>query len=94
MTDKMMNDKDQDMTQSEGVTEMMKTISPVQSIAMLHMTLVQDKKEPAYYGESVAPGDDAVLMRWKTAENEYRVIFGDLSATTVTGETLTELENR
>jgi len=94
MTDKMTNDKDQDMTQTERVTEMMKTISPVQSIAMFHMTLVQDKKEPAYYGESVGPGDDAVLMRWKTAENEYRVIFGDLSAATVTGETLTELENR
>jgi len=94
MTDKMTNDKDQDMTQTERTTEMMKTISPVQSIAMFHMTLVQDKKEPAYYGESVGPGDDAVLMRWKTAENEYRVIFGDLSAATVTGETLTELENR
>ena len=33
-----------------------------------------------------------VLLRWKTAENEYRVIFADLHAETVNAETLAKLE--
>jgi hypothetical protein len=31
-------------------------------------------------------------MRWKVSDNEYRVIFGDLHAETVTTENLAELE--
>jgi len=31
-------------------------------------------------------------MRWKITDNEYRVIFGDLHAETVTPEKLAELE--
>jgi hypothetical protein len=39
------------------------------------------------------PGDAAlVLLRWQTAENEYRVIFGDLHALTVNADTLVKLE--
>jgi outer membrane lipoprotein-sorting protein len=74
----------------EFTTEVMR---PVQSLAMFYMTLFQEKKEPAYYGETVTPADtDKVLMRWKTSDNEYRVIFGDLRAETVTAEKLAELE--
>lgn len=84
-----------DMTETEVVTKFMETMRPVQSFALLYMTLVQDKKEPVYHGESVGPEDvGAVLMRWKTTQNEYRVIFGDLSARTVTGEQLAELEKQ
>ena len=84
-----------DMTETEAVAKVMETMRPVQSFALLYMTLVQDKKEPVYHGESVGPEDiGAVLMRWKSAENEYRVIFGDLSARTVTGEQLAELEKQ
>jgi len=32
-------------------------------------------------------------MRWKVSDNEYRVIYGDLHAETVTPEKLSELEN-
>jgi len=71
-------------------TEMM---SQVQSIGMFYMTLVQDKKEPAYYGESIAPDDaEAVLMKWKVSEGQYRVIFGDLSTLNVSTEELADLE--
>ncbi len=39
------------------------------------------------------PGDvAAVLLRWKTGENEYRVLFGDLHAETVDADTLAKLE--
>jgi outer membrane lipoprotein-sorting protein len=88
-------EKPGDMTETELVAKVMETMRPVQSFALLYMTLVQDKKEPVYYGESVGPEDiGAVLMRWKTAQNEYRIIFGDLSARTVTGEQLAELEKQ
>ncbi len=49
-----------------------------------------------FYGQHwkiVIPKDtDKILMRWKVSDNEYRVIFGDLYAETVTTEKLTELE--
>jgi len=55
--------------------------------------LVQDKKDPAYYGKTVTPKDaDKVLMRWKVSDNEYRVIYGDLRVETVTPAKLAELE--
>jgi hypothetical protein len=77
----------------KAVEMMMDIMRPVQSLGMFYMTLVQEKKEPAYYGESVTPADtDKVLLRWKTSDNEYRVIFGDLRAETITAEALVELE--
>ena len=82
-------DRDEVMTKSMQITQ------PLQSPGFFYMMLVQDKKEPVYHGESVGPEDvGAVLMRWKTGQNEYRVIFGDLSAGTVTGEQLAELEKQ
>ena len=55
--------------------------------------LIEENKDPVYYGETITPKDaDKVLMRWKVSDNEYRVIFGDLSAKTVTTDELAELE--
>jgi len=75
---------------------MMKTMQvtkPLQSPGFFYMMLVQDKKQPAYYGETVGPDDaDAVLMRWKISDNEYRVVFGDLSVGNATAEELANLE--
>jgi len=57
------------------------------------MRLQWDKKDRAYYGKTVTPKDaDKVLVRWKVSDKEYRVIFGDLHAQTVTAEKLAELE--
>ena len=82
--------KDEDDEHLKKVMEMMRQ---VQSLGMFYMTLVQDKKEPAYYGESVGPDDaDKVLMRWKISDNEYRAIFGDLTTLDVSAEKLAELE--
>lgn len=65
----------------------------VQSVGMFYMTLIQDKKEPAYYGESVTVQDtEKVLLRWKISDDQYRVIFGDLSALDVSADELDELE--
>ena len=68
---------------------------PIQSMGMFYMTLVQDKKEPVYYGESVGPGDsDKVLLRWKLEGDLYSVVYGDLRTEDVTAERLAELEQQ
>ena len=48
-----------------------------------------------YYGDSVGPDNpEAVLLRWKVSDDQYRVILGDLSTLNVNTEELAELENR
>jgi hypothetical protein len=77
----------------EQTAKVMDTMRPIQSLGLFYMTLVQDKKEPAYYGKSVDPNDaDAVLMRWKVSDGQYRVVFGDLTTSDVTADELAELE--
>jgi outer membrane lipoprotein-sorting protein len=77
----------------ERVKKSMDKMMPIQALAGFYMTLVQEEKEPAYYGKLVEPGDQAlVLMRWKTGDNQYRVLFGDLHAETVDADTLATLE--
>jgi outer membrane lipoprotein-sorting protein len=84
----------QDISEQERVKELTEKIMPITGLVSFYMKLVQDKNEPAYYGEFVTPGDtDKVLMRWKVSENEYRVIFGDLQAETVDTDVLAELES-
>jgi hypothetical protein len=61
--------------------------------SFFYRKLLKENNEPAYYGETVRPGDtDKVLFRWKLNDSQYRVIFGDLHAETVTKEKLAELE--
>jgi hypothetical protein len=77
----------------ERAKKTMEMMMPVQSLGMFYMILMQEQKEPAYYGDSVGPEDsDAVLMRWKESEDSYKVIFGDLTISDVTTEELAELE--
>jgi outer membrane lipoprotein-sorting protein len=81
------------ITKDEKMKKTMEMMRPVQSLGMFYMMLVQDKKEPAYYGDKVTTQDvDKVLMRWKISDDQYRVIFGDLSALDVSTEELAELE--
>lgn len=66
---------------------------PIQSIGVFYKILVDIDRDTAYYGEMVGPEDaDAVLLRWKVSDNEYRIIFGDLSVGNATAEELAELE--
>jgi len=63
--------------------------------AFFYITLVEENKDPVYYGETVGPDDtEKVLLRWKLDDGQYRIIFGDLSAKTVTAEELAELEKQ
>jgi len=66
---------------------------PIRCLVRFYMVLQWDKKDPVHYVKTVTPKDtDKVLMRWKVLDNEYRVIYGDLHAETVTPEKLSELE--
>jgi tetratricopeptide (TPR) repeat protein len=81
------------MQTDEHVKKLTEKMLKVQSVAMFYMTLIQDKKEPAYYGETVTVQDvEKVLLRWKISDDQYRVVFGDLSALDVSAEELTDLE--
>lgn len=82
-----------ELDEDELMMKTMKITQPLQSPGFFYMMLVQDKKEPVYYGETVGPDDtDAVLMRWKISDDEYRIILGDLSVGNATAEELAELE--
>jgi len=80
---------------SEGPSkEVMANIFKLQGIGMTYASMVQDGNDPAYYGGKVtAEFPHAVLMRWKTAANTYKVIFGDLSIGEATAEELAKLES-
>jgi len=83
-----------DRKPSEKYTNVADVTMPIGGLVSFHQTLVQGKKDVAYYGEFVMPKDaDLVLMRWKISDGQYRVIFGDLRAETVTLDTLMKLEN-
>ncbi len=73
-----------------------KNLDMMMSIAgtiQFYMRLVQDQKNPAYYGDRISPRDAGqVLMRWKVSDFDYRVIFGDLRVETIPFETLVQLE--
>ncbi|MHC4756697.1 MAG: hypothetical protein ACYTBP_16330, partial [Planctomycetota bacterium] len=69
-------------------------ITSIQASCRFYAKLVEDDKDVVYYGEKVTPEDvDMILLRWKVSDDEYRVIFGDLTAENVTVEQLAELEN-
>jgi outer membrane lipoprotein-sorting protein len=101
LTDKLLKLKEElSQTQmSEGeirsaiMKKSMEIMQPLQSPGWFYQKLVTDKNEPVYYGQTVTPDDaDAVLLRWKISDNEYRIIFGDLSVGSATAEELANLE--
>ena len=84
-----------DRKRDEKYAKVTDVTMPIGGLVSFYQTLVQGKKDPAYYGKYVTPKDaDLVLMRWKVSDNEYRVIFGDRHAETVTAEVLKELEKK
>ncbi len=90
---KFLDDLEGITSEEEKGVKMLETLMPIQAIGGFYAMLVQEQKDPAYYGDIVTPGDIAqVLLRWKTADDKYRVIFADLHADTVTAEQLATLE--
>jgi len=88
-----LKDEMKGLTEEEKISRVRNAAKSVIQFILLHRGLVRDRKDPAYYGKTVTPKDaDKALMRWKVSDNEYRVIFGDLHAETVSSEKLAELE--
>ncbi|HSV99309.1 MAG TPA: zf-HC2 domain-containing protein [Sedimentisphaerales bacterium] len=72
-----------------GQERMMKLMA----LTMFNMILGSQQRDPVYHGDVVTPTDvELPLMRWKSSDSEYRVLFGDLRAETVDAETLAKLE--
>jgi len=83
-----------ELTEDKKLDKIKSVGSPIRQLIWFYVRLVQDKKDPAYYGKTVTPKDASkVLLRWKLSENKYRLIFGDLHTETVSPERLAELEN-
>ena len=81
-----------DMSDEERTRKTSEVIQMVAS-SFLYKSLVNENKDPAYYGDKVGPDDtNKVLLRWKLDDGRYRVIFGDLHAETVTTDVMKELE--
>ena len=77
----------------EETQKMMDKMMVLQAPYLFYVQLVEENKDPAYYGDTVTADDvDAVLMRWKISDDQYRVILGDLTTENVSAEELVELE--
>ena len=64
-------------------------------VSSLHEYLIDQGKDVAYYGDTADPRDaNAVLMQWKLADGDYKVIFGDLRMETVSADKLIKLQSR
>ena len=83
-----------ELTEEEKLNRITDAGKPILRLIWFYVGLVQERKDPAYYGKTVTPKDtDKVLLRWKLDDDHYRVIFGALSVKTVTAEELADLEN-
>jgi hypothetical protein len=77
------------MTQEEKKQFSIDMLTTLQGLAKFYQSL----EACEYYEDQVTPDmPDAVLMHWKVSDTQYRVIFGDLHAETVSGDVLAELE--
>jgi hypothetical protein len=62
---------------------------------MFYGELMTDANDVAYYGDRVAARHPhAVLMRWRTSDDNYRVVFGDLRVRSAGAGELADLEAR
>ena len=88
------------MRQKQGISleekptqEEMENMLSIQGACMFYGNLLKENKDAAYYGDKVTAQDvEKVLMRWKISDDQYRIIFGDLSTLDVSYDELTELE--
>jgi len=73
--------------------EMMEKLTKLEMVGQAYAALENGGKDPSYYGDKVtAEFPHAVLLRWKIADDRYRVVFGDLSIKDVAPDELARLE--
>lgn len=65
------------------------------SMEKFYNELRNQGEDVVYYGNTIEYGDgESILMRIKTHEGKYRVIFGDMKSKTITPEELIELQSK
>jgi len=89
-------DSDAAVVYDKGITvvqvEIADRVKEIQSACLFYKELGCDCNAAYYGGKVTTKSPQAVLLRWKLADEQYRVIFGDLGGENVTGERLAELE--
>lgn len=81
--------------EEQPTKEEMENILTIQGACLFYGKLVKDSKDAAYYGGTVTTQDvEKVLLRWKISDDQYRVIFGDLSTLDVSYDELVQLEQK
>ena len=91
----VMRQKQGKSLEEQPTKEEMENILSIQGACMFYGNLVKEDKDVAYYGDTVSAQDvEKVLLRWKISDQQYRVIFGDLSTLDVSYEELVELEKK
>ncbi|MFC1760600.1 hypothetical protein ACFL6U_00795 [Planctomycetota bacterium] len=80
-------------TSKNTVEDVKTTFLALTRASRAYATLAQKHADVAYYGKSIKATDTkSILLRWQSAENQYRVIFGDLRVEELSAEHLAELE--
>lgn len=79
-----------DIDQAEALWRRVISVKPT---CLFYAELLRQGKDVVYYGDAVTAEDaNAVLMRWRISEDQYRVIFGNLTAKDISAARLAELE--
>lgn len=80
-------------TDKEKKKEAEEKIYDIFFASVFYGKLIRENKDVTYYGDKITVEDSSkVLMRWKISEDEYRVVFGNLTRKNVTADELAELE--
>lgn len=83
-------DLDQRLDEDRKVKRLVVSTKPT---CLFFCRLVAEGKDAAYYGDTVTAADaHSVLLRWRNADDEYAVVFGDLTTERVTAARLAEIE--
>ncbi len=78
---------------AKGEKQSIEKVNSMITTSKFYAQLARKGKDVVYYGDRVGLKDiDAVLMRWKISDDEYRVIYGNLTAENVSAEKLEQLE--
>jgi hypothetical protein len=86
-----LKDELKELTGLDRDNKKINALKPIRFLCKFYARLASEN--PVYYGKNITVKDtDKVLLRWKLSDNEYRVIYGDLHAETVSPERLAELE--
>jgi len=95
----LMKEITEELTKKYGIKiiekqdEYTSALTDILQAGTFYAQLAGAEKEAVYYGDSVtSENPEAVLLRWKVSDDEYRVIFGDLSVKNATAEELANLE--